>query len=269
MGRIATFETWAAGAARAYAPALLAPWRTPDRRFVILTVGRTGSELLRQLLDSHPGIVCDGELLDVRPRFPRRYVDGAAVRARRGATEAYGWKALGAHLAGVRSTDPHRFLAALHEDGYRLLMLERRDYLQQSISWYRVQFEAFHFRQGDQVQFTPSEIDPQVLLRASAENEAAADRLRELVGDLPHLPLVYEDDLRDPAVRAMTMVRLCDYLGVSRQDMTSDLVKVTPRRTRDMVSNWEEVTAAFRGTRFAHLVEDSPAPTAPTASEPA
>lgn len=256
MGRITELQAWARGAWEAYAPSFLSPWRTPPCRFVILTTGRTGSELLRQLLDSHPGIVCDGELLRVTPRLPYRYVESAAVRAFPSATEAYGWKALGAHLTDCLGTGAVRFLERLHEDGYRFVLLERRDYLQQAMSWYRVQTEPFHFRKGEDVRFVPAVVDPQVLLRATAENEEAARSVREMLGGLPRLTLTYEDDLLDEADRAKTLDRVCDHLGISRGEMASDLVRVTPRRTRDMLSNWDEVAAAFRGTRWARLVEE-------------
>jgi LPS sulfotransferase NodH len=253
---VATFKEWARGAVSAYAAAPFAPRRRPPKLFVVLTVGRTGSELLRHLLNSHRGVVCDSELLKYQPFFPRLFIDAAQARAHDGATEAYGWKELGVNVERARGTTPRRFLQGLHDDGYQFILLERRDYLQQSISWYRTSTEGFHFHNGDRAQFSPTHIDPQVLLRAARANEAQAVLVRDMVAGFAHLTLTYEDDLLYEHDRNATLDRICDYLGISRQVMSADMIKITPRETRDMVTNWTEVVAAFEGTRFAHLVAE-------------
>ena len=51
------------------------------RRFVILTSGRSGSELLASLLDAHPAIVSEGEILQRPRRYPTAYLRGHALRA--------------------------------------------------------------------------------------------------------------------------------------------------------------------------------------------
>jgi hypothetical protein len=137
--------------------------------------------------------------------------------------------------------------------------LERRDHLQQSISWHRAHTQRFHFRRGEEGLFARTEIDPLVLLRATAENADAAVRLRDIVGDLPHLRLVYEDHLLDASTQPETMRRVCEYLGVSSRPLDSDLIRVSPRRTEDMVSNWQQIVAVFRGSSYAHLVESASA----------
>src|SRR3954454_23494887 len=77
----------------------LSPWLRvagPRVRFVIFAAPRSGTSLLTSILDGHPDIRCEGELL--RARMPRvhavRFVDGHAVRTRlRDRASVYGWKA--------------------------------------------------------------------------------------------------------------------------------------------------------------------------------
>ncbi len=38
-------------------------------KFIIFGQGRSGSTLLKQLLDSHPEITCEGELLNVEDKY--------------------------------------------------------------------------------------------------------------------------------------------------------------------------------------------------------
>jgi LPS sulfotransferase NodH len=242
-------------AALDYLPALLSPWYTPATRFVIVTVGRTGSELLSQLLNSHPQIVCDGELQSGLPRFPARYVRAAAARARLAGAEVYGWKLLVGQFRDVHGIRrPECYVTELSEAGYRVILLERRDHLQQSISWYRALATGFHHHRGEEGAFSQYEIDPQLLLSSTAKNEEATEWLRRAVADVPHLTLVYEEDLLDAADHAATVERVCRWLDVAPGPTSTDLVKVAPRSTRDMISNWDEVVLAFRDTRFAHLV---------------
>lgn len=243
------------GAARAYAPGLLAPWYVPSVRFVIVTIGRTGSELLSQSLDSHPEIVCDGEIMNRLPRYPRLQVAAAAARARAKGAKVHGWKLLVGQLRELRGIDSQQYIPQLAERGTKVILLERNDPLQIAISWYRAFNDTFHHRKGEEVRFEPCAIDPQLLLWATEENAAAADWLRAAIGNAPRLSLVYETDLLDPADRAATIERVCRYLSVEPELTSCDLVKVAPRRTREMVSNWDEVVDVFRGTRFAHLVE--------------
>ena len=77
----------------------------PQKRFVILTQWRSGSELLIDLLNCHPDIRCDSELFKefVRLRtpkvlFPHWYLDGKSARA---GTKAYGCKIMSNQLIGI------------------------------------------------------------------------------------------------------------------------------------------------------------------------
>lgn len=240
-----------------YAPGLLARWAAPSRKFVIVTVGRTGSELLVDLLDSHPHITCRGELLGERPRFPQLYVKAQAATAGLRGAKAFGWKLLMAQFRDDPRLNRRRdYVSRLNGDGYRIILLERRNHLQQTISWHRAQTTSYHHRNGERPDFTPSLIDPEVLLYWTRVNEEAAVFLRRSVGELPHLKLAYEDDLLDPVVHQATVDGVCEYLGVETAPVSSRLLKVAPRRTEEMLANWVEVTELFTRSGAAHLLGD-------------
>lgn len=241
-----------------YAPALVARWTTPSKKFVIVTLGRTGSELLVELLDSHPDITCRGELLADSPRLPQLHVRARAAAAGLGQAKAFGWKLLLAQFVdNPRLNGRLDYLAHLNEGGYQILLLERRDYLQQAISWNRAEIGSYHYRQGEKTEFVPSLIEPELLLYWTRVNEEAAVALRRSVGALPRLELVYEDDLLDPAVHQATVDRVCAYLGIGPAPVSSRLIKVAPRRTDEMLSNWDEVKALFTRSGAAHLLGDT------------
>jgi hypothetical protein len=90
--------------------------------------------------------------------------------------------------------------------------------------------------------------------------ESDTNALNECLGSVPHLRLTYEDDLLDPPSHQVTVDRVCGYLGIDSAPVRSDLVKIAPRRIRDMVSNFDEVEELFRDTRYgSYLDEDKPA----------
>jgi hypothetical protein len=49
-------------------------------RFVIVTTGRTGSELLASLLNAHLKVVCESEILALWKRFPIQRILSRSVR---------------------------------------------------------------------------------------------------------------------------------------------------------------------------------------------
>lgn len=244
-------------ALRSCAPAT--SWRRPPTRFAIVTVGRSGSELLRVLLDSHPEIVCDGEILAADPVWPRLRVAARTAEAARRGAEVYGWKLLIGHLGDPAvSSGPARFVAGLARRGTRFILLEREDHLQQAISWYRAHATRYHYHRGEEDAFAPQEIDPDLLLQATAVNAEATAWLRRAVSPFPHLHLTYERDLLDPHDRQQTLDRVCRFLGVEPAPMSSDLVRISPRRTREMVTNWPAIAAAFELSAFARFVAEEP-----------
>jgi LPS sulfotransferase NodH len=228
----------------------------PERRFVIVTVGRTGSELLVSLLNSHPQIMCDGEILELRQPFPGQLVLRRALRARlRG--QAYGFKLLGRHARQHYPYDPAPFLRRFYERGFRLIVLERRDRLAQAMSALRAEGRPAHHRGRDGAQFAPLRADPEALLAALVLLEQGVAFIRETLQSLPALQLVYEDDLQDPLQQQRTVNRVCDHLGLDAAPVDSELVRIAPTSVVDQVENFDEVAALLSHTRFAGLLPAS------------
>jgi len=240
---------------RAYGPWPLR-WLTPTPlRFAILTNGRSGSELLVSLLDAHPQIVCDGEILAIRRLSTQRLLEArAALAAARGA-RAYGFKLLRSHLLIQSAQDPADRLRALVRDGFRMIRLERRDMLQQALSYLAAENGGYHHRRGDSIRFAPARVEPTAVIALMHALEEASTFARQALADTPHLELLYEDDLLDHDRQQQTVERVCAFLGLRSQAVASDLVKIAPNRTRALVENYDELEAALTGTRFAGYLE--------------
>jgi hypothetical protein len=245
---------------RAYAPALLSPYCVPSRRFVILTAGRAGSELLVSLLDSHPRIRCASEILKDARVSPNRYVAARATMARIRGIDAFGWKLVLSHFRAPDGTvagvgDPATYPARLAGAGWRLVVLVRRNPVRQAISFIVGADRSFHYRRGDRVDSAPITIDPVRLLAATWIIESETQVLLDFVDRVPHLRLVYEDDLLDPSGHQSTVDRVCDYVGVEVASVRTELVKPATSRLRDLMANFDEVRGLLGSTRFASYLE--------------
>lgn len=228
-----------------------------DPRFVIVSLGRSGSELLVSLLDSHPGIQCDGEILHVPRPLPAEVVLPRSARAKlRG--RAYGFKLLAHHLSLQNPSAPAAYLRSFHERGFRIILLERRRELEQAVSAIRAHGSQYnHTRKHAQGEFSPMRIDPVAVLAALYLMEDSARFLREAMANIPALNLVYEDDLEAEEQQQRTVDRVCAYLGIPPARVQTDLVKTAPRLASEQLENFSELTAVLSTTRFAGLIEDA------------
>jgi LPS sulfotransferase NodH len=246
---------WRARASPAveYAASPLAA-RRPLRRFVIVSGPRTGSELLRELLDSLPDVQCEGELLQRSRRWPIAYLDGRAVLGGHG-RRAWGCKILDSHLhEGMAASRPdgERALSELVAGGWTILNLRRRDLLAQALSFLHAMQGQWHFR--GPARFEPFEADPAAVIAMLYVLDGNARWLDERLAEVPHIRVSYEDDLRPPERRPSTVSRLADLLGVMPTGATTDLAAVAPARPADRITNMDAVVRALEQTRFASLV---------------
>jgi hypothetical protein len=231
------------------------------RQLVIFTPGRTGSELLVTLLDGHPQIRCEAEILRQPRRQPLRYVNGRARRALTSArksgkrAEIYGWKVITSqlHWYPERYADPTGFLAACTAESGLLVVLRRRNLLNQALSLIHGERSGFHFGTSDG--FTPMAVEPERLLAQLYWYDEADKWLVETTDSLPHLPLFYEDDLTTSDKHRATVALICRRLGVPFVPTKASLSAVAPTDPLARVSNREEVVAALAGTRYAALVD--------------
>jgi LPS sulfotransferase NodH len=238
-------------AIRAYGPRLARPFVAPARRFVILTTGRTGSELLVSLLDSHPQIMCDGELLGTRRAYPGQLIESRTALAGLRGVQAYGFKLLRDHLLAHNIADPAGYLRRLVTRGFQVIVLERRDLLAQAVSYVRASGQGrYHFTAADRPAFEPERVDPMEVIAFMFSIEHAMGFARSTLAEVPHLTFYYEDDLADSCRQQATVERVCEYIGIPHAPVRSDLVRITPPALADQVLNFEELTRALAGTRY-------------------
>lgn len=235
---------------------LLASKRQLPTRFVIVTAGRSGSELLVHLLDRHPDIRCDSEVLRDPAAFPNAVINGRAVMAKRAGKKAYGFKLQPRQAFELQWLHPVTWLPELHADGWILVHLRRRNMLHQVISAIRASRSEFHPTKDRATEFAPITVDPADVLTGLSLLEESVSATERSLRDVPSIELWYEDDLATDDAQHRTVGLLCDRLGLPAHWEPAALAKVQPAATRDMVTNYDEIAAAVAATRFASYLSD-------------
>ena len=237
-------------AATTLARAVVARRTATRARFVVHSLGRSGSTLLTDLLAAHPQIECDGEILShpLLITTPGRLVRD---RARLFPSRCYGFKMRPRHYADQRIADPAAFLRGLHGEGWHVVHLERRNLLRIALSWVaneqtRVVHRTVRDRSVRQRQHVPVAMLQRQLTRVARD---VAVEERALAG-VPHHRMVYEDDLLSADTRQISMDRLFATLGLPPAPVSTKLVRLTSDRLEDFVENHDEVRAALRGTEW-------------------
>jgi hypothetical protein len=241
------------------------------KKFVILAAPRTGSNMLCTLLNSHPAILCHHELfnprgifvaLDHRDRPPE--LAGVAERDRHPLRflERVWQVPLGASHIGFKMTrgqaDPviHH---VLRDSSVSKIILRRgnrlKTFVSQLVAEHTDQWEAYQ----DGPQMSPSamvRIEVPALQAHAELNDAFYGDLRDALesGRQRYIELLYEDlHCRREHTRTL------EFLGLTpaHPPLSAVSMKQSGRDLRTMITNFDELDVALRGTEYHEELHDT------------
>lgn len=213
----------------------------PDKKFLILSSGRSGSTLLENILFSNPDIHCEGELLRGKNLWPKRLIQLSENVCPK---PIFGFKLLTYQLEDIQTAIPDKkqFLTNLVEQGYKIIYLERSNSLLQALSViYAMQRNVWHYKNEDTVKNQKILLNPQKLSRTVQDLEDFKLAEKKLLENLPYIYLNYEQDLSQPEKIPLTVKKLSEYLDTPLHRPSIHLKKVTPRQLSSFISNYREV----------------------------
>lgn len=246
--------------AKVFGKTLLLPQKGASHKFLIISRARSGSTLLTDLLNSHPEVQCDREVLHSLVLAPAVYLDRLAAKSPK---FAYGAKVLSYQMVQVqRFRDPRRFLAGLAGRGFRLIHLERETFAQTLSLYVAGKTRRYHSVQKRDIPTAvgPREIDPADFVRRLEWNDLLLRYERWCLRELPHLHLGYEDDLMTEERQRDSAARIFDWIGVANAPVQSALKKILPGDPTTMIANYDAVAAATRAHGLGHLLPDATSP---------
>lgn len=253
------------------------------RPFLVLGTARTGSNLLVELLNSHPRLLTAGELFqpDVNADniagagLPegfavatylemRQHDPGACIRHLRSLGAARGAAAVGCKLFHHHTVADNRLVdSLLGMPDLRLIHLSRLDHVARYLSLQRAELSGTWYTTADQSPTKrsrePIHLDPRLMLHDLELTESLETRIRETFAGFPSLDVSYEDLVAD---REGQMRRIFDFLGVEHVAPSSQSLKTGESDPRVMIANWEALESMLAGTRWNHQVDRDTTPTA-------
>ena len=224
----------------------------PAPRFVVYAQSRSGGVLLCELLGSHSQIHCDLETLAYSVRDVHRYLRRSALAATR---PAYGFKVKLDHLANRQKIDDvGGFLRRMHEDGWHIVYLMRRNLFRGAYSSlaYRVRGKAHLYSRPDGSAPPMPRFDVKIenIMSHMHQRQKLLKLEQETLKGLPYKTLVYEDDLYHPSDQQRAVGELVEWLGLMPEPLHTNLLPTTPRNLREVITNFDELKAWLQGTEF-------------------
>ncbi|MDY6992434.1 MAG: hypothetical protein SVR94_07485 [Pseudomonadota bacterium] len=231
--------------------------QTPENKFVLFFRPRSGSNLLVSLLNSHPQIYCDGEILGGRltAAFPRFFLKGRSIQYR---NTIYGFK-LNIGQILQHHLEPQAWLTELHQHGWKIIYIERTQLLQQALSFFVAQ-------QRDKWIGTPDalltnfkiRVDCNAVIEKMQRMEQAVQREKDLLKQLPYVQVTYEEDLLDKNQHQQTLDRVFEFLQVPSVAVKTQMMKIAgDKKISDIVENFDELQQALQGTPYTRFLDSN------------
>lgn len=233
--------------------------------FVVLDLGQSGCITLAKWFRDRKDIAFQEKILSRAVRFPRLSVH---QRIRQSHSEVYGFSLSVEHLRQVQNIpNPNQFMQDLRRGGARVIYLQRQDVLRHAIATLKANSIQYPF----DVDETLIELDPDTKStsagRVAVDTRELLDCLKYLdnqrieaqaiLHGIPHLTLIYEDDLMNPNTYSATAQRLSEFLEIPLLKPISSPLKLVHQQLSDIVANYDEMHRAVEASDYAYLLSDS------------
>lgn len=203
--------------------------RNAPRRFLMVGRPRSGTSLLRDLLNQVDGLHCDGEVLHHAVLAPHAFLKRlAGIKQAR----VYGSKLLTYQIFEVQKiADVPGFFERLAADGCTLIHVRRATFGQSlSLTVAQLAGRAYHIRGAASAERQRLTVDPDLFARQIRHNRAALDYEDRLFSELPHHVVQYEHDLSRAERHQSTVDRLCAVLNIASGPVAANLSRVSEYR---------------------------------------
>jgi hypothetical protein len=226
-------------------------------------------------MDSHPQVVCDGELLiGARVELPgilkRRRRSGKIYKyiraggwnpagimedfyAQDDGSSVIAFKAMHSQLARRRAREYLR----KHQD-IRAIHLRRENLLKQYVSnvlLQRKRGRGWWAHTGRKLPPVSMRISPKVAIKSMRRVEAQFQEFELLLSNHKRIEVVYEHMIEGECLSDQVSEAICDLLDIEHREMCCNLVKGNPNDLKSMVANYEELVDGLQGTEFERFLD--------------
>jgi hypothetical protein len=227
--------------------------------FLLTGPGRTGSYLLRSALQQHSEIHCLEEIF-LPKCYRERYL--AAGKSKAGdildtfacpaEKKIFGFSALYPELFRLEYTPD--LIEELIARKFRVIHVSRDNLLRRFLSHKIARSTGvWDDTKGDNPTTLKVHITPWELLSDIRKVRKRANIVKMRLGYLPFLDISYEAICNDfPG----TFSRVCDFLGVSYEDLKPGTFKQESRSLRQSITNYNQLKLVFTFTKYSRFFDD-------------
>ncbi|NJO15200.1 MAG: sulfotransferase [Thioploca sp.] len=229
-----------------------------NNKFVIFGQGRTGSNLVRTLLQSHPQIICRGELFlryYLKVFMPKLFLQGQLAKCP--SNKVYGFQLQPVHLS-FHQVDSKAFLSYLHNQGWKIIYLKRKNWLHQKISaMIAIRKNKWHYQASDAKtdKSTKIHLNSNDLIKELEKKGLDYTKDKEMLESLPYIEIIYEDDLLTAEQHQSTADKIFAYLNLASAPVKTSLQK-TPYKISEVIENYEEIATLLSQTQYAPFLKE-------------
>lgn len=247
-------------------------------KFVIFTTPRTGSTLLIKSLDTHPEIMCAGEIFFFRGaafhnehRYPFIRVPLIGAKLNYVVNYPFIWlklpgflhrffngnkkgeKARGFKLMHYQTYYTPGILSYLKREKVKVIVLIRKNILRNTLSDLRARSTGVYHNTGDTAarSIPRFRVNLDELARKMKEIEKFNHQLEKDSATLNRRIIYYEDFEQWDA----TISGVLGFLGVSDMPLKAAAKKLNPEKLEDMIENHEEVRTWLRNNGYGAFAE--------------
>jgi hypothetical protein len=210
--------------------------------FCIVGLGRSGTTLLRYLLDSHPDIRCMGEALGQRNDWKRSHAGLSLEEYIHTIALTYPFTASGYKLRFQQIGTYPEIIGLMEELDFRWVVIERVNHLDHYLSTRLA--SASGIRHSRQVYpETRLTVDCDALLAHARDLVERSDEVRHLASRFLAIFTTYEQ-VRD----GHGLDEIQRFLGVEPVPLSTITVRSRQQTREEVIANFDEVVDALRGT---------------------
>ena len=234
----------------------------PDKKFVIYTRGRTGSTILCDLINCHPDVFCDVEIFNFlysksKIAFPINYIKSCSKRATILNKPVYGFKVKISQLRiEHKYNDYDQILMTLYKEGWKFIHLKRINHIKHKLSNILAnETNIYHLKENEKHIETKIEVNCEYLMASINFSEEIERTEEENLKDIPHLKIIYEEDISDNTRHQETANKVFAFLGLKEHPVKSEYKKVLPHDLKKSINNYDEVYNYFKDTKYIEFLK--------------
>lgn len=234
--------------------------KSPTKKFVIVSMGRTGSTVLTSLLNCHSRIYCDSEIFmkekHIKMYLPLIYVKGHYNKFKE--RDIYGFKVKEEQLSTENKIDSRKFLNSLVNDDWKIIRLVRNNRLKLALSVYIAWQDGIYEIKKNENFIKKKQIfvDVNKFKQILDFHKILLERENNALKGIEYLQLEYETDILNNKSHQNTADKVFSYLGIESQRVNTPFVKKSEDNLKLLINNYYDFKSVISSTEYKKFLDE-------------